>query len=312
MSANTKQLIAKIQSRAQKNAAKKTDKLERALAASRIVQLSLQEFMNVTGIKMDKYLVDKFYHSIKEDIPIYLDNELIQWCGYAGELRDQKRRLFDLIKKYKVSTIDLDNDEYEELREVNLIYYPKVDKSRGKGKTRHILIMPDDFQLIVLRLPTSTGHIVADHYIGLSNLVRLYWQYQAAFYKINFEDLINQTCNEPRNIIYSRHQKIKQLEINLQQRYRIGCIYFIYEDDDLDYFKIGWCYNLPNRLTSLQTSNRRELKIYKSVICQYPEQQEKYLHKQFSKYRICGEWFCGISIFYIDNIGINTCYIDMV
>jgi hypothetical protein len=294
-------LVADITKNAHKKAQFKKKLIEKALTSSRLVLLSLSEFIKITNMKINKYMVDKFFHSIKDDIPIYLDNDLIKWCGYAGEIYTQKQHLLKLIKKNEINTIELNNNEYEQFRKNLYIQdesgtdfskiYPEVDKAHGKGKTRHILVMPDSFYMILIRLPTSVGHIVAEHYINLSNIIKLYWKYQAAFYKNKFEDEVRQVCMLPHNIEYSRQQKIKELEMNLDKKYRIGCVYFIHEYDNLNYFKIGWCYNLKSRLSELQTANRRLLKVYKYYFTQFAYDEEQHLHQLFEANRTLGEWF---------------------
>jgi hypothetical protein len=185
---------------------------------------------------------DKFYHSIKDDIPIYLDDKLVEWCGYEGSVREQKRALLRLIEKYNIKTIEMDNDEYEEFRkslcdasvtqttkdqpiqeqsdnessdeesdnesddeepdneepveEINTMY-PPVDRTRGKGKTRHILIMPDDFRMVVMRLPTKTGTQICRYYIELEKMIKLYVNYQLQFY-IRREELLQIDLKESR------------------------------------------------------------------------------------------------------------------
>jgi hypothetical protein len=243
----------KLIKKAKNNSINKETKIELAIASSRLTLLPFNEFLNITNYKFNKYVVDKFYHSIKDDIPIYLDNDLIKWCGYAGELKKQKQSLISLIEKYDIPYIELNNDEYEDLRniiiksstlkstqdskplkltnsenesddsenesdnsenddsennesegddsenesdddsdnesddnseeeieEINTLY-PAVDKSHGKGKTKHILIMPDDFRMIVMRLPTKVGAQVCRYYVELEKIVKMYLEYQNRF-----------------------------------------------------------------------------------------------------------------------------------
>lgn len=257
--------------------------------------LSLTKFIKITEYCIDKYMIDKFYISIKEDIPIYLDNTLIQWCGYCGSIPEQKRALLNLMKKYNIEYTKYSNDEYDEFikSKVELHnYYPDPSSFNIKATcTNHILIMPNDFQLVLLRLPTSTGIVVAEHFVNLSNLVKIYWQYQAKFYCLKFEDELNKVCVMQHNIEYSKMQKIKQLELDLESKYRIGCVYFIYENGDLNYFKIGWCFNLQERLSGLQTGNRRKLEVYNYYFVQFAYDEEQRLHSLFKESRINGEWF---------------------
>ncbi len=219
---DTKALVASIYKNAVLKAVKREEKIERALASSRLVLLSFHEFLNVTGYSINKYMVDKFFHSIKDDIPIYIDNELIKWCGYGGPLKLQKQMLMKLIKKCEVELIELDNDEYEQFREDTRklcmqshtqnqpddksdtdesdsdnsedesssegeseddfnTMYPEVDRSNGKGKTKHALVPPDDFKMVVMRLPTTRGKQVCKYYIKFERIVREYVKYQVQF-----------------------------------------------------------------------------------------------------------------------------------
>jgi len=69
---------------------------------------------------------------------------------------------------------------------------------------------------------------------------------------------------------------------------KVGCVYFI---TDGKYIKIGYTYNLPDRLSSLQTSNVKELSVVRSIICLNPESFEEQLHMKFTDKRVRGEWF---------------------
>jgi ABC-type Zn2+ transport system substrate-binding protein/surface adhesin len=171
---------------------------------------------------------------------------LIRWCGYSGELFEQKRALLKLIKKYNIPTIKIDNDEYEEYRNnTKKLYdrsiiqnsnnenededehkelleeesdndehkefsdeetdeefsriYPGVDRSNGKGKTKHVLIMPDDFKMIVMRLPTEIGAQVCRYYIELEKLIKDYMNYQMQFLSRR-EELLEIDLKESREM----------------------------------------------------------------------------------------------------------------
>lgn len=73
----------------------------------------------------------------------------------------------------------------------------------------------------------------------------------------------------------------------------IGFVYFIHEKNDLKYFKIGCAFDVESRLKQLQTSNRRQLIVYKKIpsISQY--WLENRFHEFFKEKReSIGEWFC--------------------
>lgn len=279
------------------------NKIAKALATNSSTPLLFHEFINVTKYEINEYLIKKFYCSIDNNMPIYLDNELIKWCGYSGNLSTQKSNLLKLIKSHNVQFIQLDNYEYNKFqKQMNSPNYPKIDIYKSHYNTKHILIKPYDLQIVLLKLRTSTGHIIAKHYVNLSNLIKIYWQYQAEFYKMNFEKIINNVCDLPHVILYSRQQYIERLDTILQNRYKIGCVYFICENSDTSYLKIGWCYNLPDRLAKLQISNWRKLSTYKYIYHQYPHDLEKYLHTLFAKHKVRGEWFKDINLVELNSV----------
>ena len=63
----------------------------------------------------------------------------------------------------------------------------------------------------------------------------------------------------------------------------MGCVYYIF---DSQYVKIGFTFNLRERLSTLQVANSRQLIVMKTELCQYPHIREQYLHKKY-KYN----WF---------------------
>ena len=66
-------------------------------------------------------------------------------------------------------------------------------------------------------------------------------------------------------------------------------IYFITEDNNTKYVKIGYTNNLSRRLRELQIGNPRKLSVY--FVMKGNKQAELELHKAFKDYRGIGEWF---------------------
>jgi hypothetical protein len=69
---------------------------------------------------------------------------------------------------------------------------------------------------------------------------------------------------------------------------RPGCVYFVSDGENI---KIGHTYDLPKRLTALQTGNPHALTVVGSVICTDPAEVESRLHMRFADRRVRGEWF---------------------
>ena len=69
-----------------------------------------------------------------------------------------------------------------------------------------------------------------------------------------------------------------------------GLVYFIYMENNMKMFKIGYTTNLTQRLVSLQIGNPYLLCVYKTIE-NVSNLNESWLHKFFSKKQIRGEWF---------------------
>ena len=76
--------------------------------------------------------------------------------------------------------------------------------------------------------------------------------------------------------------------MHLEDRYRVGIVYFI---SDGEYIKIGYTFNLLDRLASLQCGNAKTLFVKDKYYCQFPFEEEQYLHKKYKNQRMRGEWF---------------------
>ena len=79
-------------------------------------------------------------------------------------------------------------------------------------------------------------------------------------------------------------------------------IYFITEDNNTEYVKIGYTNNLSRRLRELQIGNPKKLSVY--FVMKGDKQFELELHKTFKDYRGIGEWF-NFTVFignYIDEV----------
>jgi len=86
--------------------------------------------------------------------------------------------------------------------------------------------------------------------------------------------------------------KVSSEEICKVEKSTKTLVYFI--ADGLGNVKIGSTSDLEKRLKAYQAHNPNQVKVIKIISCsdmQQARETEKQLHKEFSKYRISGEWF---------------------
>ncbi len=198
--------------------------INKALITEKLQILPFTDFLRVTKIKLDQYMVDKFFHSIQNDMLIYVDETLIRWCGYSGEVKEQKRALLRLLDKYKIKYEEYSNDRYIKLlksygdsrvtikddKKGGNMLYPPIEKGRGKSNAKHILIMPDNFKKVAMRLPTEKGEQVCDYYIQFEKVVNIYFRYQTQFL-IKREELLQIELKESRAARKELMDKVDEL-----------------------------------------------------------------------------------------------------
>jgi hypothetical protein len=182
--------------------------------------LHINDFIKVTGFELNEILpVDTMWNTFQRGIPIYITNELIAAFGYKGELKKQKANLLKLIRKYDIPIVRLDNKNYENFIRTperpyatdTQIFYPEIDKSRGK--TLHYLIMPHDFKKLLIVVDTENGKLAREYVVKLDDLFHLYLKYQIEYEKNrNYiaEKHYNRTLAEMKEIKQALTQKLDE------------------------------------------------------------------------------------------------------
>lgn len=162
--------------------------------------LTIQEFIQKSNFPIDSFMVDNFFDNLNNDIPIYVTNELIEWCGYSGKLSHQKESFnkllsnFDEGKDYWIYS----NKEYREyydksmsvLTDIESIQidqskynYPHPDIFIGKNKTKHLVLTIQCFKMVLMMLNTTKSHSIRLYYISLEKLIKTYAKYQLYYEK---------------------------------------------------------------------------------------------------------------------------------
>lgn len=258
--------------------------------------LNLDEFIEYTKFQIDKYSMDKFYYNLSNDLPIYIDDSLIEWFGYKGLIVEQKKQIRKMLQKnfseYKNKYwFEYSNIEYSEFYNKNpMSSYPSPTEFIGKNKTKHMIVHPYIFKNIILLSDTKNKLRIHNYFITLEDLIKKYHQYQCEFYKLNFENQCKTITEMGHNKKYNEELNKYYLKKKLQEIYKIGFVYYIQEEESKN-IKIGYSFNLDERLEQLQTANSQELSVIKYEKCIFPHIREKELHKQYEEYHIRGEWF---------------------
>jgi hypothetical protein len=166
--------------------------------------------------------------------------------GYRGELKEQKRNMLNLIKKYKIPIIRMDNEKYSkftsalrltpnnednpDFKEQNEIakYYPELSKAQLKSKPIHTFIMPYDLKDLWLVVDTEKGELIRKYVSMLDSLFHIYLAYQKK-YEIKQRELAEKFYKKELEESRKRHEEtIKMLEGLKMQNNEL-----LYKNDEL-------------------------------------------------------------------------------
>ena len=167
-------------------------------AISSGINMKFMDFVKFSKINLESFIIDKFFHNIRNDLAIYMSDESIEQFGYKGTIRKQKEKINDLIKdnfiEYKNKSYWIyNNDEYSKFLEERILLindyseplsggtdlYPPINIGNGKAKTKHIIIMPEMFKEMLMLCNTDKGKQVRKHYIKMVDTLHLYIEYQS-------------------------------------------------------------------------------------------------------------------------------------
>ena len=216
-----------------------TEIIEKSLNAG--VNMKFSEFIKFNNIDLDSVKVDKFFHNLDNNIPIYMDETIISYFVYSGNLLKQKQSIKNLFetnfleqqnqlwhiynnKDYKKY---LENLEYEQRYTKNLeknpekkigkldiqSLYPSVPTGKGTSTTKHTLVMPKLFKEALMLCQTEKGKLVRRFYIEMLDVFNLYIQFQNKMKINSLEgklDVMILKLDESNKISEERNKKLDE------------------------------------------------------------------------------------------------------
>jgi hypothetical protein len=274
--------------------------------------LPIDKFMDVAGIKLSNILpFDIAWNSFRSNIPIYVTDDLIRSFGYKGELIKQKQNLLNLVKKYKIPVIQLDNDKYQKFthtlqsmrKNINLDFealYPPITEAQLKSHPLHTLIMPRDLKKLWLVVNTDKGDAIRDYVITLDDLTNLYLEYQNIYRanQLTIKDIkIDELMKDVKRVLAQNDEIKEDLEVNQEILTEINTKFDIATDDRAPKTK---SITKRDRFVILKTNVAEHPRQYYAVRVQHTS-LKRTLKKLKAQYPNCAEL---VSIAYQPN-GVN-------
>jgi hypothetical protein len=183
------------------------------------------------------------------------------------------------------------------------IHYKKINKDdtlvvlnrKTSNNKKYYAVTDKTFKILLIRSRTSNGISLCNYYIDLEQIFVSYLHYQCKYHNLDINVEVDMLSNVSSIAEYSDAIRKQEFTKKLQDIYKIGYVYYIQEEDSKN-IKIGYTFNLDERLSQLQTANSQKLTIVKYEKCIFPHIREQELHKQYINYHIHGEWFKNMLI----------------
>jgi hypothetical protein len=188
--------------------------------------LSVKELLNTINYQYNDIFIDKFWQNIKDDIWLYIDDNMLKYIGYqAIELKKEKQNYYDLIKRNFDVNIDYKYINLSEFKNFLSTHEVLIENNEynNHNKVKHLIVSPDCFKQSLMLLKTNKSKEIKKYYIELEKIFKFYLEYQNTFRESELQKKEKELENnkkellEKENIINEQKEELGNL-INIQQK----------------------------------------------------------------------------------------------
>lgn len=146
-----------------------------------LILLDILKFIEVTNFNIDNFMIEKFWHSMKDDIPIYISREILQWMGYSGEFRKQRDTFKKLLKRHNIPFTELTTEDKECENFIDIKKDMLCLSKAVISQSKWLIMNSDDFKESVLILNTKNSGKIRKYYMSFEKLLKLNLLYTLKF-----------------------------------------------------------------------------------------------------------------------------------
>ena len=200
--------------------------------------LKFNEFIEYNKINLNEIFVDNLFHNIQNNLPIYMDEDKIGYFGYSGDIKEQKKSLYNIIKenflehknkfyfeynnkeyiKFKVKQLKFLTGEHSPVRNIDDLY--PIKDGKNSSKIKHLIITPKLFKELLMLCNTEKGKQVRKYYIEMVEVMELYIKYQNKMIIRTLEqklDNISMKLEESTNQLIETNTQLKEERIKADE-----------------------------------------------------------------------------------------------
>ena len=118
--------------------------------------LDIMTFIEVVDFKLNMTMFDYFWQVVVGAHSVHVDTMVLEWFGYEGEYKAQKRNFKKMLTNNNISYYELTQKDKE------IEQYPTIQTELTRlvacdsAKTKFLIMEPDDWPLCNLRLKMVT------------------------------------------------------------------------------------------------------------------------------------------------------------
>ncbi len=256
--------------------------------------LTVKELLNNINYEYNDMFLDKFWQNIKDDVWIYIDDNMLKYIGYSRtEYKKNKQDYLTILKE----NFEIENDykllflkEFEEFSKCQKLALENIDINTH-NKVKHLIVSPDCFKQSLMLLKTQKSKEIKKYYIELERVFKFYLEYQNKYRKLELENK-NQELEEKENII-NKLQSENILKSNVcYQNIKLNRDEYIYIASTNKYihsniYKVGKTTNFQTRIHTYQTGRFGDDKYHYLYIfkCHNSSILEQYILDKLKAYR---------------------------
>jgi len=208
--------------------------------------LTIKELLNTINYEYNTLYLDKFWQNIKDDIWIYIDDNMLKYIGYMrSEYKKNKQDYLSILKENFEIEIDykvLFLKEFEEFSKCQKLALENAVINEH-NKVKHLIISPDCFKQSLMLLKTAKSKEIKKYYIELERIFKLYLEYQNKYRKFELE-------NKNKELENKELESKKKVEITLRDSFNKRCVVYLIKvkiDNEIIY-KFGYTDDIVTRL----------------------------------------------------------------
>jgi len=245
--------------------------------------LTIKELLNNLNYQYNDIYLDKFWQNIKDDIWIYIDDNMLKYIGYnSNELWKEKQNYLNLVKRNFDEDIDFKYINSKEFKIFLSTHEVPIENNEYNehNKVKHLIVSPDCFKQSLMLLQTPKSKEIKKYYIELERIFKFYLEYQNEYRKAELE-------NKNKELENKDLESKKKVEITLRDSFNKRCIVYLIKvkiDDGIIY-KFGYTDDIVTRLRTHKNQINDDIELIYCIESKDNKMLEKLLIDYLEQYK---------------------------